>query len=134
MTESAKKFWQKTERETVPDVTMVLECDGKGSSKKSTDGPRLRENTCKNMVHQEYGEARVESGSYVPRSNSVSSKSRVLDENLNLKEVDKSSNLSKASEKRSCWRESDKERMHNKGDSTPSMAGVKRVPLSLGSR
>lgn len=128
LTESDKKFRQRIGRGNVPDVTMVLECDGKGPSKKPADGPRLRENICKDMGHKDYGEAHVESGICVSRTNPVPIKSKLLDENLNLKEVDKCSNLNKTSEKRSCWRESDKDGLHNNGDWKPAMAGVKHSP------
>jgi len=128
LTESDKKFRQKTARENFSEVAMVLEYDGKGSSKKPTDGPRLREDICKDMAHKKCEEAHVESGNCVSRTNPVLSKSRLLGENLNLSEVDKSSNLGKTSETRSCWRESDKEDLHNTGDSIPPVAGVKHIP------
>lgn len=126
LAENDKKFRQRTERENVSDLTMVPECHGNGSLKKSDEGARLRENICKDMTHKEYGEAPVESGVSVSRTNPFPStgKSKLLDEKLNLKVVDKSSNVGKTSEKRNCSRESDKDGPHNKAHSKPAMSGV----------
>jgi len=124
LTESDKKFRKKTAR---INMAMVLECDGKDSSKKSTDGPRSKEEICKDITHKEYGESHVESGKCVSRTKPAPSKSRLLDENLNLKEVDKSRNLNKTSEPQNCWRGSDNEKMHNKSNSKPPIAGQKHT-------
>jgi len=124
LTESDKKFRKKTAK---INVAMVLECDGKDSSKKSMDGPRSNEEICKDMTHREYGESHLESGNGVSRTNPVPSKSRLLDENLNLKEVDKSRNLNKTCETQNWWRGSDSEKMHNKSDSKPPTAGKKQT-------
>lgn len=113
---------------------MVLECDGKGFLKKFVDGLWLRENICKDMGYKDYGEVYVELGICVLWINFVLIKLKLLDENLNLKEVDKCSNFNKIFEKWSCWWEFDKDGLYNNGDWKFVMVGVKYSFWSLGNR
>ena len=126
-TESDKKTSENAEREKVSELTRVLERDGKGASKKLTDGSQLTDIMCKDMAHKEYGEAHVEL-----HTNPLSSK--LSDENLDSKEDGQSNKQYQAFDKRSCWRESDKKGLHSKGDWKHAMPGVKQSPWSLGSR
>jgi hypothetical protein len=123
-----KKKREIAEREEAPELTMVLERAGKGSSKKLTDEPQLTDIICKDIAHKEYGEAHVKLG-----TNPLPNKSKLSNENLSAKD-DQSIKHNKVSEKRSCWRESDKKGLHNKGDWKHAMPGVKQSPRSLGSR
>ena len=110
---------QQAEREEVPQLSMVLERDGKGSSEKFIGGSQPTDDVCKDMAHKEYGESHVELA--------LPYKSKLRDENSNSKDDDQSSKYNKASEKQSCWRESDQKGLHNKGDWKHAMPGVQQI-------
>lgn len=124
-----KKTRKNAESVEAPELTMVLERDRKGPSKKLTDGSQLADNICEDMAHKEDGEAHSELG-----SNPLPNESKIGVENSNSKEDDQLSKHNKASEKRSCWRESDKKGLHSQREWKHTMSGVKRSPWCFGSR
>lgn len=119
--------WQIIESENGLDARMVPDCDGEGSSKKPSIG-QLKESVDDISAQKKYEEARGESGScdsqVSSKSSLILSKSGISDENLILKEVDKSSKSRKASGKRSCPPESNREGSYNTDDLKLSTTGI----------